>query len=254
MPSPCSGAVFIVVFAMVIVKHITLLHNPSAGDEAHDKKHLKQLLDENGYDCRYASTKDIGWKAAVDADDTDLLLIAGGDGTVRKVTKRLLQRKLIDKLPPLALLPMGTANNIAKTVCADEDAGDIVAALADAQPTPFDIGRIGNVPEHEFFIESFGFGVFPYLMMEMKKRKIESDDPEEELKLARELLLELTHKYEAKECKLTIDGEDHSGKFILAEILNIKSIGPNLYLAPDADAGDGLFDVVLIPEEDKRLF
>jgi diacylglycerol kinase (ATP) len=35
-------------------------------------------------------------------------------------------------------------------------------------------------------------------------------------------------------------------------VMNIKSIGPNLNLAPDADPGDGFFDVVLIPEDRRK--
>jgi diacylglycerol kinase family enzyme len=36
--------------------------------------------------------------------------------------------------------------------------------------------------------------------------------------------------------------------------MNTKSIGPNLFLAPKADPGDGLFNVTLIPEADKEKF
>ena len=33
--------------------------------------------------------------------------------------------------------------------------------------------------------------------------------------------------------------------------MNSRSIGPNLVLSPDADPGDGLFEVVLIPEDQR---
>ncbi len=45
---------------------------------------------------------------------------------------------------------------------------------------------------------------------------------------------------------------DHSGKFLLAEIMNTRLIGPNLFLSPHGDPGDGLFEIILIPENDKE--
>ena len=45
---------------------------------------------------------------------------------------------------------------------------------------------------------------------------------------------------------LEIDGVDHSGRYLMAEIMNINSIGPNLLLNPSADTGDGRFEIVLV--------
>ncbi len=38
---------------------------------------------------------------------------------------------------------------------------------------------------------------------------------------------------------------DHSGRFLLVEVMNSRSIGPNLDLSPQADPGDGQFEIVL---------
>src|SRR5690606_10237534 len=43
-------------------------------------------------------------------------------------------------------------------------------------------------------------------------------------------------------------------KYLLVEIMNIKSVGPHLKLAPNADPGDGFFDVVLLSEGEKGHF
>ena len=60
--------------------------------------------------------------------------------------------------------------------------------------------------------------------------------------------------YKPKRCQLRIDGEDHSGHYLLVEVMNTRSIGPNLFLAPESRPDDGHFDVVLIAEEDKEQF
>jgi diacylglycerol kinase family enzyme len=38
----------------------------------------------------------------------------------------------------------------------------------------------------------------------------------------------------------------------MVEIMNIRSLGPKLALAPDADPGDGKFDVILISERKRE--
>jgi diacylglycerol kinase (ATP) len=87
----------------------------------------------------------------------------------------------------------------------------------------------------------------------MKKiEKEESRTPEQEIKTALETLYEIIFSYVPKQCHLMIDGVDHSGKFLMTEIMNTKLIGPNLFLSPHGDPGDGEFEVILIPEKDKE--
>jgi diacylglycerol kinase family enzyme len=235
------------------MQHITLVHNPKAGDEEHSKKELKSLIEENGFECTYLSTKDKDWKEF--KSNTDILMIAGGDGTVRKVTKELLlQRKLLEHIWPIALLPVGTANNIAKTLGVEGSSQEIISSLRQAAPKKFDVGKVSHVNNTEFFLESLGYGIFPYLMKEMKNIESKEDTPDEALKKAMKKLLEIIDSYHPRACELEVDGADHSGTYLLAEIMNTKSIGPNLFLAPDGDPGDGEFDVVLIPEADKEKF
>ena len=40
----------------------------------------------------------------------------------------------------------------------------------------------------------------------------------------------------------------------MVEVMNIRSIGPNLVLAPLADPGDGEFEIVLVPAAHKEKF
>ena len=52
--------------------------------------------------------------------------------------------------------------------------------------------------------------------------------------------------------KLTIDDRPMKEDVLLLEIMNIGFVGPNLRLAPHADAGDGCFDVVLVPADSQE--
>jgi len=233
------------------MKFVNLLHNPDAGNEDHAKEELVSLLEENGFECRYSSMNKKNWKKL--DEGVDFIISAGGDGTIRKITKHLLERKLSEKTWPIALLPLGTANNIAQTLEINGTTEEIIQSWHKAEVKKFDVGRIHNLPDAKFFLESFGYGLFPYLMRKM--RKVDKKDiatPEKELQTALEILHEIIFSYEPRHCELKVDGVDHSGKFLLAEIMNTRLIGPNLFLSPHGDPGDGQFEIILIPERDKE--
>ena len=235
------------------MKVCTLIHNPGAGDEKHSKEELISKIESLGYDCRYSSIKKRGWK---DIDpDTDFLIVAGGDGTVRKVTKRLLNRRILRKRFPIALLPMGTANNISKTLNVDGEPEIIGRTWTEENLKKIDIGFIRGLSEPNFFLEGFGQGIFPILIQKMKESDGKSfSNLEEEIKYSLQVLQETLHTYQPEDLQLRIDGKDHSGRYLLAEIMNIRSIGPNLMLAPDADPGDGELEVVLVAESQRAEF
>ena len=84
---------------------VTLIHNPGAGKAAMTPKGLRKLLAAHDHEVRYQSAKEKGWKKAL-KKPADLVVIAGGDGTVGRVTRRMVGRGV-----PVALLPSGTARS-----------------------------------------------------------------------------------------------------------------------------------------------
>jgi len=235
------------------MKVARLIHNPEAGDEEHSKKELISIVEANGFQCKYASTKKKGWKEI--EPDVDFLIAAGGDGTVRKIIKILLKRKVLEKKWPVALLPLGTANNIAKTLGISGTTEEIIQSWHQAKLKKYDVGRIYDLEDAGVLLESFGFGIFPYLVLEMENQgKNTIEDPVTKMQAALELLHQIALAYEPRTCELEVDGANHSGKFLLAEIMNTRSIGPNLVLSPGSDVSDGEFEVVLVPENHKDKF
>ena len=51
---------------------------------------------------------------------------------------------------------------------------------------------------------------------------------------------------------LTLDGTRQDGELLVLEVLNIRSVGPNLVLSPDVDCSDGFFSVVTAGEEHRE--
>jgi diacylglycerol kinase (ATP) len=226
------------------MKVIQLLHNPSAGEEDHSANELISLLENNGFRCRYYSTKNRRWIREIDMKNP--ILIAGGDGTVRKVAKELLKRK--NETPVLSVLPEGTANNISKSFGLTGDRKKLVKELLKARIEDFDAGIISFPYKNSFFMESFGVGVFPELVRDMAKKNKRLKNVTQEKRnefILNELKILLKHS-KPFPCEIYIDDKKYTGSYLMIEIMNTKSFGPNLFLAPDADPGDGLFDIVMI--------
>jgi diacylglycerol kinase (ATP) len=233
------------------MKNIHLLHNPTAGAATFTRKNLVGLVKAAGYNCTYSSTKKNG--TLTPAEDSDIIAIAGGDGTVRKVAAKLLNRKVLDRNYPIGLLPLGTANNIAGALGIVDVPEDLPHAWHKYFVKKFDVGRAYGVPKHKFFLEGLGYGVFPTLINEMKNEKA-NDDPQKSKTTALKKLLDIAQHYQAHYCEVVADDVEIKGKVLLAEIMNVVSVGPNLNLAPAADPGDGYFEVVLLSEHDREKF
>ena len=227
-----------------------LIHNPKAGNGALNNKQLIRLLKKEGYDVTYADSKKGGWDNW-DEDD-DIIIVAGGDGTVRKVTKKLLQRQLIDKRFPIAVLPLGTANNIASTFYAEKDVKTVIAQWELQHKRPIDIARVRGIKKENFFIEGLGAGVFPELMKAMSLQKTKASDAKGELRAAQKLFEETVQNYKPHFCNLIIDGKDYSGEYLLIEIMNMQAVGPRLDLALHADPSDGVLEIVLVNAEEQQ--
>jgi diacylglycerol kinase family enzyme len=233
------------------MKSIKVFHNPTAGEADHSKEDLIKQIEKAGYDCSYSSTKRAEIEDSV-PEDADIVVLVGGDGTVRKLATHLLEKPLLEKSGPIGLIPAGTANNIARTLGIKGTREEIIEGWSSCDTKAFDIGRITGVEKAPFFLEALGFGVFPKLIKEMHEREEKSDDPEKELSEALKRLHEIVLNYKTRECTITIDDHIHTGKFLMVEVMNIQSLGPNLNLAPHADPGDGELEVILIPESQRE--
>ena len=230
---------------------VKLLHNAKAGDESHSEQKLISMIESKGFICDYSSIKSSDWAIP---DETDFIVVAGGDGTIKKTAKNLLNRRLVEKRFPIAILPLGTANNLSRSLNLGDETERIIESWLKPKIRKFDIGRIYGLPKYDFFMEGLGYGVFPFLMYKMKEvDESLSEDPEKRIESALKILHKIILSYKTHFAHIVIDGQDHSGDFLMIEIMNIPSIGPNLLMAPKADTADGLFDVVLIREEKREI-
>jgi len=221
----------------------TLIHNAhAAGRFRLSTGRILELLRDSGYDAEYAPTEtEADLKAAL-KDPGDLVVAAGGDGTVRGVALALARRP--GGGVPLAVIPLGTANNIARTLGLTDTTETLLRGLSTPRPQPFDLGLIRAPWGEARFLEAFGVGLFA--------RGMKHYDPGGGKSLFRALraALRALTQGEAAEVRLELDGVDHSGRYLMVELMNTAAMGLRLRLAPGANPGDGLLDLVLVREDE----
>jgi diacylglycerol kinase (ATP) len=231
---------------------VTLVHNPGAGDSnAPAADELKRMIHAAGHEVAYLSCKVKDWEARLEAP-ADLIAVAGGDGTVGIVAKRLAGHGV-----PVTVLPMGTANNIARSLgLADAPFEELVAGWSHGRRAKVDIGTAAGPWGRSPFVEGAGVGLFAWTMPQADSSRTLAnlDRADDKIVYALELLKQRLRHCPAIRIEASLDGRDLSGTYVMFEAMNMRYIGPNLYLAPESDAGDARLDVVTVPEGDRERF
>lgn len=173
-------------------------------------------------------------------------IIVGGDGTVQSVAPHL-------KGTPFSILPFGTANNIAQCLHQTPNAELLASQLDQAKIRHLDLGKVTHGSESKTFLEATGMGVFVEVILAMqdwpKKFEMEqAESREEKFARALEQLQAISREYEGTAWELKVDDTVITDRFLLIAVMNMELIGPRLYLAPNADPGDGYLDLVFVRE------
>jgi diacylglycerol kinase (ATP) len=224
---------------------IALVHNPTAGG-GQDVDDFVSLLTDAGHEVRRRSTKG-DWQKLLQ-DPGDLLVAVGGDGTIRKVALAAADRNL-----PFAVLPNGTANNIAKSLGVLGDARALVSSWSqDPRPNvKLDFGEVDGPSGKERFVEAVGGGLVADLIARGDEVESEGRLLGRETDRALHLLADLVREASPHQWGIVADGTDRSGSYLGVEAMNVRFLGPNVPLAGEADPTDGRLDLVLIGEADR---
>lgn len=221
-----------------------LCHNPNAGTDGKDKDSILAALKLAGYETSYVSVKDDDFKKAL-VGKTDLIVAAGGDGTIATVLLALQ-----DRTRPVAILPLGTANNFARSLGIAGTPQELVETWTLDRSVDVNIGSVTGHWGTTLFLESYGVGAFPAFLEDVSKRK--KPKGADNLLKGREALQEALKGAKPFDVVLKIDGKTFEKTLLGVEVANIAFTGPGLPIAAKADLGDGKFDVVYFETADRK--
>ena len=218
--------------------------NPTAGSKGYDKDALLAALKLADIDVRDVISVKSEDLAEALKKSADFIVAAGGDGTIGKVLTNLPDRSV-----PVALFPLGTANNAARSLGIAGTPQELVETWKIENTRPLDIGWVKGSWGTTLFLEAFGVGLIPDLLrLAAKGKKPEGAD---NLRKGRQLLQKALKDAKPIEIEITIDGKQMRGEFLGVEVLNIPFTGPALPLGSKADVADGKLDVICF-EADQR--
>ncbi len=231
---------------------VTFIHSNNAGYNQPSKQELLEILKQHGHSVAYVDIKNDDIESALRSPG-DMVAIAGGDGSVAKVAMKIKGKGI-----PMAVLPFGTANNFAKSLGLSGRPEELISFWNTARRHKVDLGLAKGTWGEKPFLEAVGWGLSTHLIATLDKQKEELDlnfdSRTEELCYIIDTLKKITATYPAHQFKVTVDGQDLSGEYLMVAVMNIKNLGPNLLLAPSAVTDDKQFDVVLFKPEHREGF
>jgi diacylglycerol kinase (ATP) len=209
---------------------------------------LQQKFSISIFETRFANHAHQLAAAAV-TDKYDIILSAGGDGTLHQVVNGMLSIAHPNQLPALGLIRLGSGNDFANTIGATANPAELLELLSINQPRPIDLGKlickdVNNQELVKYFINACSVGMGPATVKQMAKApQWLGADLRYLLSIVRAFF---AHKPEPIEIK-TYDW-NWVGKARVLAIANGKSFGSKIYIAPDAKPDDGVFSTFLVSD------
>src|SRR4029077_527149 len=132
-----------------------ILNGKAAGNDALQTAVARQRAAGHSIEVRVTLEKGDARRFVAEAGEGDLLIAAGGDGTLNEVVHGLMDLSKVTR-PVLGVVPLGTANDFATGCGIPRDPGEALALCMEGQAVSVDIGKAN---EHWFLnVASVGFG------------------------------------------------------------------------------------------------
>ncbi len=224
-----------------MVPRVVVLGNPRAGrgKGAAALDAAAHLLGERGASVKIMRTERPGHAVELaeraPEERPDLVLVVGGDGTVRDVTEGLLRSGYAG---PVGLLPGGTGNDLARTLGVPRPLEKALAVALAGVEREIDVWSWNDT----CFINVAGVGLDAAVAREVNTRFPSMRGALPYL-LA---LMTVLPRLQPQRLRLTHAEGEWEGSVWLAAFGNGRCYGGGMQIAPSAEPDDGLLDVVLV--------
>jgi diacylglycerol kinase (ATP) len=230
------------------IKNIRIIINPAAGTGGSILPVINLSMKEAGIKWEASITHEAGEaikfaKAAV-KEGIDALAVYGGDGTLMEAINGLMGSEI-----PVAILPGGSANVMAKELGIPKDLKEACALMSQVPLTTktIDVGQFGN----RYFILGVGLG-FGADMIKGADRETKNRIGIFAYFLSAAAALKKTKKVVYH---LRIDGQEHEVQGLTCIITNTGNLGfANISYDKHIDVSDGFLDVVVVRKANLSLF
>jgi YegS/Rv2252/BmrU family lipid kinase len=169
-------------------------------------------------------------RAAV-RDGCQLVIAAGGDGTVAEVGEGLVHSETA-----LGIMPLGSIMNMARTLCIPRDLKQAARTITAGQVLAMDVGSVAN----RLFLEAGGVGLAAGLFSYFNR--LDSGGSRYNVVRA---AWRFVHQLGSPRMHIVADGQRFDVRALMVTVSNGPYVGAAYALAPQARIDDGLLDVVI---------
>ncbi len=217
-----------------------LIVNPKSGTSAASKEKIvaeaEKILSEAGYTLKTAYTERRGHAselaAAASKAGVDLVIAAGGDGTVNETARALCFTNT-----PMAIIPCGSGNGLARHLNIPLNPRKALQLIASGRTETIDFCTANGEP----FFCTFGMG-FDAAVSD----RFASHPDRRGLRNYVRAAIEEFFTYDSVEYTIRTDEETLREQAFIVACCNASQYGNNAWIAPKASVTDGLVDVTVL--------
>lgn len=222
-------------------KRARIIYNPTSGKELF-KRTLPDVLiklEKAGFETSAYATEKIG-DATTEAkrcltQDYDVLIAAGGDGTLNEVINGIAEHP---NRPKIGIIPMGTVNDFGRALHLPNDIMSAIDVIIEGHSTRVDIGKMNS----RYFINLAAGGQLTQVSYETPSRLKSIVGPFAYYIKGFEMLPQM----KAVDIRIEYDDEVFQGEVLLFLLGLTNSMAGFEKLVPDAKLDDGYFTLIIV--------
>ncbi len=215
------------------MKRVLLLINSKARNGEAQATEAKDELTKRGFVVTAPDTSKGNYTEIISKhnSDIDLIVAGGGDGTIRLCLEGALQ-----VAKPFGILPLGTANNLARNIGIPLTIKDAVDIIEQGTLVPIDVAYVNDIP----FFNVAGLG------LSVKVNKSLSSDLKKRWGIFAYVILAagLLKRGRPFSAEITCDNEVHKVKTMQITICNGRHYGAGLVISDSASINDSRLDLL----------
>lgn len=223
----------------MVFKNIHIIINPASGQEEPILSYINTVFQDTPITWEVSVTKqdkNAAFFAQKWVGKTDVIAVYGGDGSVSEVAQVLQGTQT-----PMAIIPGGTANVIAKELGIPQDTKQALELLksGETKVVPIDMGLVNN----ELFMIRVNLGIMAAMIIEAHR---ELKDKLGQLAYGVTAIQTMV-KADPIRYTMSIDGKQVVEEGVALTVTNCGSIGIGDYsFSPNISITDGWLDVILL--------
>jgi len=217
--------------------NILFIINPISGGKGKQRipDFIDKYLDKEKFSPNFVFTEYVGHATELTDEaankNFDIIVAAGGDGTINEVATKVLQHGKI-----LGILPLGSGNGLARFLKIPKNLRKALQLINVTKTDHIDSAIFNK----KAFFNLAGMGFDAHLS------SVFSEDKKRGFSGYVKLGLKEIFSYKAQNYTITIDGTVYNRRAFAVTVANSSQYGNDVYVAPNASVKDGLLDVCII--------